>query len=113
MRTRIGVSCLLCMLVQGSMAQTQANPAAEGNNEIKWTRQIVEDFFEAIFSGNEGAFGLLSPELAKAYRDKPALYGTFWGYGPGRIEVQELAPDKSEVIFMAILVPVVKDMKKA
>ncbi|HKA06522.1 MAG TPA: hypothetical protein VKD71_04640 [Gemmataceae bacterium] len=114
MKTR---ECLaICLvIVAGNTAL-----AAEPTPEERWARGIAEDFWQALFNDNfEQTAGLLSPELAttvvgyEEYRDwrKPlnvpmSLRSRAWGYGPATtvsFDSQELAPDRSEVVFRGSL----------
>jgi hypothetical protein len=86
--------------------------------EVKWARGVAEDFWAACRSDHpEQAAGLMSPELARAVQthdfslpgDKQVTPGEYLrqraelvGYGVGaevRFDAEELAPDRSEVVF--------------
>jgi hypothetical protein len=75
-----------------------------------WTTQIVEQFFESVFNGDESALGLLSPELAKTFDHRSDLGGKFWRYSSYSLRSHEVAPDGSEVIFRGELASEMKDV---
>src|SRR5262249_45266211 len=83
---------LLCCGAAGPVVARDKNKEAE----LKWARKVANDFFQAINDGNEAAFGLLSPELAKAV-ELTELFKLFRGTKK-KVVSELVAPDGREVV---------------
>jgi hypothetical protein len=115
---RFGFLCGMLVLVAFG-SPLGAKP--ETGPEIKWAKGIADDFWKAFTASNsKQAAGLFSPELSKAVvsydgfdrvggdarliETSPGMYvnGLANKYGPKvtvSFDMEELAPDRSEVIF--------------
>lgn len=114
------------LLVLGLLTGCKADPPVikpETPPEAKWAKGVADDFWAAFLGGKEEqAAGLMSPDLAKAvvtYERWGGVGGELKDITPGmylrkysagycnettvRYEDEDLAPDRSEVVFRGSL----------
>lgn len=100
---RLAIVVIPFIMAWSASATTQVAQSPTPGPEVKWTKRILDDFFEAIFRGSNAGFGLLSPELASSYRNIQQLYGEFSSYDSFSYVAHDVAPDKTEVIHNILL----------
>lgn len=84
---------------------------AKGAEDLKWAKRIATEFLEVVTADPSGEkimnfTGLLSPELAKSLPQASwdIFLGQVWShYHQAKITSEEMAPNRSEVIFTGIL----------
>ena len=87
-----------------------AEEDAKNAARVKWAKGVLDDFFDATFSGKcETAGGLLSPELAQTVGQRGGVDGYLWGlrlftFDTRKVTSEEIDPDASEVVFKGELI---------
>jgi hypothetical protein len=100
-------SCLAGLVVAVVLAGGDG-PAVKtvSDDEVKWATRVAVDFFESLYRVDPSCFGLLSPELAKAYSTPHEVYNQFWAFSRPTLKTHRVSPSRGsrgEVIFSTIL----------